>query len=343
MKNRWIVAACAAVCWTASAQTTAPYAPAPENLQARTAFQDAKFGIFLHWGLYSMLGSGEWTMTNRNINYQEYAKLANAFYPHDFDAAEWVSAIKSSGAGYVCFTTRHHDGFSMWDTAQTDYDIVDATPYKQDIVKALSDECARQDIRLHLYYSLIDWYRDDCPRGRTGLGTGRPGTAISYERYYDFMKRQLTELLTDYGPVGGSWVCPKADIAAGNFEKITKLCKEARAAALGFEVAHVGVNCEDADAASAVCEKLNKAFDLPVKDGNSSMFASSGIEVMKSMFKGKNGHIAIRTNSVELAVAGLAKKGFAYDESSAKYKNGRMTAAYLKDEFGGFAVHLLQK
>ena len=83
--------------------------------------------------------------------------------------------------------------------------------------------------------------------------------------------------------VGGSWVCPKADVAAGNFEKITKLCKEARAAALGFEVAHVGVNCEDAAAASAVCEKLNEAFDLPVKDGSSSMFASSGIEVMKSM------------------------------------------------------------
>ena len=143
--------------------------------------------------------------------------------------------------------------------------------------------------------------------------------------------------------VGGSWVCPKADIAAGNFEKITELCKQARSAALGFEVAHIGVNCEDAAAASAVCEKLNEAFDLPVKDGSSSMFASSGIEVMKSMFKGKNGHIAIRTNSVELAVAELAKKGFAYDESSAKYKNGRMTVAYLKDEFGGFAVHLLQK
>lgn len=143
--------------------------------------------------------------------------------------------------------------------------------------------------------------------------------------------------------VGGSWVCPKADIAAGNFEKITELCKQARSAALGFEVAHIGVNCEDAAAASAVCEKLNEAFDLPVKDGNSSMFASSGIEVMKSMFKGKNGHIAIRTNSVELAAAELAKKGFAYDESSAKYKNGRMTVAYLKDEFGGFAVHLLQK
>ena len=143
--------------------------------------------------------------------------------------------------------------------------------------------------------------------------------------------------------VGGSWVCPKADIAVGNFEKITALCKAARAAALGFEVAHIGVNCEDAEAASAVCEKLNEAFGLPVTDGNSSMFASSGIEVMKTMFRGKNGHIAIRTNSVELAVAELAKKGFSYDESSAKYKNGRMTVAYLKDEFGGFAVHLLQK
>ena len=72
-------------------------------------------------------------------------------------------------------------------------------------MKALSDECSRQGIRLHLYYSLIDWYRDDCPRGRTGLGTGRPGTGIDYAHYYDFMKRQLTELLTGYGSVGAVW------------------------------------------------------------------------------------------------------------------------------------------
>ena len=117
IKKLFFTLLCTAVCRTISAQVVDPYVPAPENLRARTEFQDAKFGIFLHWGLYSLLGTGEWTMTNRNINYQEYAKLANAFYPHDFDAAEWVSAIKSSGAGYVCFTTRHHDGFSMWDTA----------------------------------------------------------------------------------------------------------------------------------------------------------------------------------------------------------------------------------
>ena len=116
-----------------------------------------------------------------------------------------------------------------------------------------------------------------------------------------------------------------------------------RSAALGFEVAHIGVNCEDAAAASAVCEKLNEAFGLPVKEGNSSIFASNGIEVMKTMFKGKNGHIAIRTNSVELAVAELEKNGFVCDMETAKYKGERMTAVYLKDEIGGFAVHLLQK
>ena len=110
--------------------------------------------------------------------------------------------------------------------------------------------------------------------------------------------------------VGGSWVCPKADIAAGNFEKITELCKQARSAALGFEVAHIGINCESADASMAVCEALNRAFSLPVKAGNSSNFASTGIEVMKSMYLGRNGHIAIRTNALPAAVAELEKRGY---------------------------------
>ena len=210
MRTRNILSAIAVLSFTftVSAQsqsTEQPYVPSGENLQAREEFRDSRFGIFLHWGLYSMLGTGEWTMTNKDINYLEYAKLANAFYPHDFDAEEWVSAIKGSGAGYICFTSRHHDGFSMWDTGQSEYNIVDATPYGRDIVKALAEECDRQDVKLHLYYSLIDWYRDDCPRGRTGLGTGRPGTSIDYDHYYAFMKGQLSELLTEYGPVSAIW------------------------------------------------------------------------------------------------------------------------------------------
>ena len=143
--------------------------------------------------------------------------------------------------------------------------------------------------------------------------------------------------------VGGSWVCPKADIAAHNFDKITQLCAEARRGVMGFELAHVGINCESADESLAVCEELEKAFDFEVKTGNSSNFASTGVEVMKSMYLGKNGHLAVRTNKIETAIAELTKRGFAVDMDTAKYKGDRIVAVYLKNEIGGFAVHLLQK
>ena len=184
----------------AKAQT---YQPSAENLKARQEFQDNKFGIFLHWGLYCMLATGEWTMTNKDLNYKEYAKLAGGFYPSKFNAAEWVSAIKASGAKYICFTSRHHEGFSMFHTKYSDYNIVDATPFKRDVVKELADECHKQGIRLHFYYSHIDWYREDAPWGRTGRGTGRPNP--NWKSYYTFMNNQLTELLTNYGPIGAIW------------------------------------------------------------------------------------------------------------------------------------------
>lgn len=143
--------------------------------------------------------------------------------------------------------------------------------------------------------------------------------------------------------VGGSWVCTKADIAAGNFDKITALCREAREAILGFEVAHIGVNCPGEAAADEVCGKLGKYFGFETKKGNSSNFATPSIEVMKSMYLGKNGHIAIRTNSIDVALAELEKRGFRADMSTAKYKGEQMVAVYFKEEIGGFALHLLQK
>ena len=143
--------------------------------------------------------------------------------------------------------------------------------------------------------------------------------------------------------VGGSWVCPKADIAAGNFEKITALCAESRRNLLGYEVAHVGINTEDSEAAQAVASVFGSAFGFAAKDGNSSIFASNGIEVMKSQYLGKQGHLAVRTNRIDLAIAELEKKNFQVDMETAKYKGDRMIAVYLKDEIGGFAIHLLQK
>lgn len=133
--------------------------------------------------------------------------------------------------------------------------------------------------------------------------------------------------------VGGSWICPKADIAAGNFDKITALCKEARKTLLGFEVAHIGINTPDADAAMDVCKAFNDAFDFNVKQGNSSNFASTGVEVMKTMFKGANGHIAIRTNKMIPAIAEMERRGYELDMDSVKDKNN-IKAVYFKNEIG---------
>lgn len=213
LRNLLLASLCTVCCSiTATAQTSVTtsqasqrYQPTPENMAARQTFRDAKFGIFLHWGLYSMLATGEWTMTNKNLNYKEYAKLASGFYPSKFDAAQWVTAIKAAGAKYICFTTRHHEGFSMFKTKYSDYNIVDATPFKRDILKELADECHKQGIRLHLYYSHIDWYREDAPWGRTGRGTGRPNAEGNWQSYYQFMNNQLTELLTQYGDIGAIW------------------------------------------------------------------------------------------------------------------------------------------
>ncbi len=181
------------------------YQPSPEIQQAQREFQDKKFGIFLHWGIYSMLGQGEWVMQNRNINYQEYPKISAGFYPSKFNADEWVQAIKASGAKYITITSRHHDGFAMWNSAASDYNIVKATPFKRDVLKELSEACQRHGIALHFYYSHLDWGRLDYPLGRTGLGTSRPKDQQDWKHYQKFMNDQLTELLTQYGPIGAIW------------------------------------------------------------------------------------------------------------------------------------------
>ena len=187
-----------------SADAQKGYVPTKENLEAREAFEDMRFGVFIHWGIYSMFAQGEWYLNN-GINAQEYAKAAGGFYPASFDAREWVRAIKASGAKYITLTSRHHDGFSIFDTAVSDYDIMDATPFKRDIIAELAQACKEEGIALHFYYSLLDWTREDYPVGRTGLKTGRQGDMQDYESYRQFMKDQLTELLTKYGKIGAIW------------------------------------------------------------------------------------------------------------------------------------------
>src|SRR5258706_8072264 len=116
--------------------------------EARQWFRDARFGMFVHWGVYSQLGQGEWVMQNREIPVPTYEWLATTFNPAKFDARAWVSLAKDAGAKYITITSRHHDGFSMFHTAATKYNIVDWTPFKRDPMKKLAYEGHRQGLKL---------------------------------------------------------------------------------------------------------------------------------------------------------------------------------------------------
>jgi alpha-L-fucosidase len=182
------------------------YSPAPENKVARKIFQDNKYGLFIHWGLSSVLGNGEWVMQNRRIKIEDYRRYLRVFNPVDFDAEKWVLTAKNAGMKYIVFITRHHDGFSNWNTKYSDWKITN-TPYGKDVLKMLAEACKKHGLQLGLYYSTLDWFRSDYPyeSGRTGQYSGRTEKS-DYSGYLQFMKNQLTELLTNYGPIMSIWL-----------------------------------------------------------------------------------------------------------------------------------------
>jgi alpha-L-fucosidase len=198
------------------------YKPSIQNVQTRNWFDSARFGMFIHWGASSVLGHGEWVMNNRNIRVEEYTRLKDIFNPIGFDASEWVRTAKNAGMQYITLITRHHDGFSLWETRQSDWSIA-STPYRKDIVKQIADECHRQGLKLFLYYSLLDWHRSDYQyeTGKTGKGTGRTQKS-DWNSYIAFMKAQLTELLTNYGEISGIWFDGHWDQLDNDYDKSLK-------------------------------------------------------------------------------------------------------------------------
>lgn len=188
------------------------YEPTASNLEAREWFQDAKFGIFIHWGIYSELGGAgeqgiaEWVMERKEIPIDKYERLTRFFNPVEFDAEEWVLAFISAGANYVTITSKHHDGFAMYDSDVSDYDIVNRTPFGRDVIAELKKACDQHGLKLFFYYSQLDWHHPDYyPRGMTGnVYTGRPESG-DWDNYIDYMNAQLNELLTNYGEIGGIW------------------------------------------------------------------------------------------------------------------------------------------
>jgi len=179
-------------------------------------WREARFGMFIHWGLYAVPAGewkgekipkiGEWIMENADIPVAEYEKLAEQFNPVKFDAEQWVQIAKNAGMKYIVITSKHHDGFCLWDSKVTDYDIMDATPFKRDILKELSEACAKQGIRFCFYHSIMDWHHPDAQAPFYPNYNDKTRSNPNFQRYVDtYLKPQIKELVINYGPLGVLW------------------------------------------------------------------------------------------------------------------------------------------
>jgi alpha-L-fucosidase len=189
------------------------YTETTAQRDARMAWwRDARFGMFIHWGLYAIpagewdgkktSGTGEWILRNSKADLEQYKALKDRFNPVKFDADAWASLAKRAGMKYVVITSKHHDGFALFDSKVSDYDVM-ATPFKRDIMKELSQACAKQKLTMCWYHSILDWqHHDFLPRLDWDK---RPTENADLDRYVTYMKAQLKELLTNYGPIGVLW------------------------------------------------------------------------------------------------------------------------------------------
>ncbi len=160
-----------------------------------------KFGMFIHWGIYALTGLQEQAFVRYNMKREEYEALAKEFNPVDYNPKEWVKLAKEAGMKYICITTKHHDGFCMWNTKYTDYNIMN-TPYGKDVIKMLAEECRAQGMKLSFYYSCPDWhYEYGYNKKSTHQWKSVNKNHGDFSKYIEYVKNQITELLTNYGEI----------------------------------------------------------------------------------------------------------------------------------------------
>ena len=170
-------------------------------------FPEARFGMFIHFGLYALLGRGEWVMYNEDIPREEYSKLARRFNPHRFDGDEWVAAAQRAGCRYMTVTAKHHDGFCLFDSALTDYKITN-TPFRRDLIGELIAACQRAGMRICLYYSQPDWHHNNFvhrPQAFKDLQYARADDDPNWPAFLEYYLGQVRELCANYGPIDGLW------------------------------------------------------------------------------------------------------------------------------------------
>jgi alpha-L-fucosidase len=294
---------------------------------SREWFREARFGMFIHWGVYSLLGKGEWVMENDKMTVPEYEKLPLRFRPVKYDAAEWVRIAKDAGMRYITITSKHHDGFAMWDSKVSDYDIVERTPYAGDVLAKLAAECRKAGLKLFFYHSHLDWHHPDYyPRGKTGRSTGRPETG-DFDAYLDYMNAQVAELAGGaYGELAGFWFDGWWDQQVNESDK--------------------------SDLRTHVNWKLKEIYDLIHRlqpqaiIGNNhhvSPFPGEGFQMFERDLPGQNtfGYNTTAVGSLPLETCDTMNRSWGYNASDHDYKSPRELIHYLVRSAGYDANFLL--
>ena len=195
-------------------------------------WQEARFGMFIHWGLYSIPASGEWVMSEKEMTVEEYHKYFELFNPVDYDPKKWVRTAKGAGMKYIVLTAKHHDGFCLFDTAYTEYKSTN-TKIGRDLVKEFVEACREEDIRVGIYFSLIDWSHPDFPKYGDRQHPMRNNAAyknekINFDNYLTFMHNQVREIVTNYGKLDLLWFDFSYDELCGEKWKATDLINMVR-------------------------------------------------------------------------------------------------------------------
>ncbi|MEN8193998.1 MAG: alpha-L-fucosidase [Bacteroidota bacterium] len=175
-------------------------------------WQEARFGLFIHWGLYAVpagnwngeTNHAEWIRTTAKIPIDTYDNFREQFNPVKFNADEWVKTAKGAGMKYIVITSKHHDGFCLFDSKHTDFDVM-STPFKRDIMKELSDAAHKEGLKICWYHSIMDWHHPDYVPRRSWEKEDRPSDNADFDRYVSYMKNQLKELVENYGDIGVLW------------------------------------------------------------------------------------------------------------------------------------------
>lgn len=308
---------------------------------SRDWFFEKRYGMFVHWGLYSIPAWHEQHQWRARVPRSEYVKLASQWNPVKFNPEQWLDLMEEAGMKYITITTKHHDGFCLWDTRQTKFNTMN-TPYKQDIIGKLSDACHRRNVPLCLYYSIADWNHPNYPnQGRHHeLAGPEKCDQPDWDKYMEFLKTQVSELCSNYGKIDGFWW--DMNVPLYKDTSINSMIRKLQPSAVinnrGFDDGDFGTPERDFDAAAAEAKTLDRATEACQSVGMESWGYKKDEDYYTDLHLIRSIDRYLARDANYLLNVGPTGEGLIPEESSAILKRLGKWHSSVKESFEGTEV-----